>query len=195
MMSDFMRHDHLDLIFVEILKQRVAQKNTARLLKAFQQFHAANPEWKLMLIGKPGQGYKKIKPLLKQEGVHELGYVSDEEKTSWLGRATMLAHVSLEEGFCFPLLEAFAAGVPVLASDIPVLREVGGEACLFVTPTDEDSIVAGMAKLAQNRNLQTTLIARGAERVKEYTWKEVAEKAWRILIRNPLLTKFFEQDQ
>ena len=156
-----------------------SKKNVAGLLRAFATFHKEHPDWRLVLIGKPGQGFAdEIQPLLVTPGVTHLGYVSEEEKWAWLSRASVLAHVSLEEGFAFPVLEAFAAGVPVLASDIPTLREVGGDACEYVSPTDIEAIARMLGVMASDDVIRNRLMAAGKRRVERFQWSHVAALMW-----------------
>ena len=67
------------------------------------------------------------------------GHVSDDEKRALLAGATVLAYPSRYEGFGFPVLEGFAAGVPVLTSSVASLPEVAGDAALLVDPNDADA--------------------------------------------------------
>ena len=75
------------------------------------------------------------------------GYVSDEEKRALLAGATVLAYPSRYEGFGFPVLEGFSAGVPVLTSSAASLPEVAGDAALLVDPNDVDAIGEGLVRL------------------------------------------------
>ncbi len=159
------------------------KKNVARLIQAFTQFHVAHPDWRLVLIGKAGIGFEEdIKPLLTSPGVEHAGYISEEEKWAWLARASFLAHVSLEEGFAFPVLEAFAAGTPVLASAIPTLREVGGDACMYAPPTDGEAIASAMNELASNTDLRARLVTCGEQRLTSFSWLRVATLMWSKLL-------------
>lgn len=72
---------------------------------------------------------------------------SDEEYHEVLRRATALVSASLDEGFGIPLVEAMALGTPVVASDIPIFREIGGDAAILVPPTDPRAIAAAVREL------------------------------------------------
>ncbi len=72
------------------------------------------------------------------------GYVSDEDKHALLAGAQALAYPSLYEGFGFPVIEAMAAGTPVLTSNVSSLPEVAGEDAVLVDPKDEQAIAEGL---------------------------------------------------
>ena len=102
------------------------------------------------------------------------GYVNDQEKVSLLTGATLLAYPSLYEGFGFPVLEAFAAGVPVLTSTTSSLPEVAGEAAVLVDPRDPVAIAEGLAQLFDDEDLRGMLSAAGLIRASKFTWERTA---------------------
>lgn len=102
------------------------------------------------------------------------GYVGDQEKVALLSGATLLAYPSLYEGFGFPVLEGFAAGVPVLTSTTSSLPEVAGEAAVLVDPRDTDAIAEGLAQLFDDADLRGMLSAAGLTRASKFTWERTA---------------------
>ena len=84
------------------------------------------------------------------EALREVGRVPEPELQALYAGATVFAFPSLHEGFGLPVLEAMAAGVPVIASDIPAIREVAGDAAMLVPATDADAwsgrVVTGAAE-------------------------------------------------
>jgi glycosyltransferase involved in cell wall biosynthesis len=80
------------------------------------------------------------------------------------------------EGFGLPPLEAMAAGVPVASSNTGSLPEVLGNAALYFNPTDEKAMATAMNALIQDQNLRTTLIARGQENIKRFSWDHAAKE-------------------
>ena len=77
------------------------------------------------------------------------GRVTDAELKQLYQRASAFVFPSLCEGFGFPFLEAQHLGVPVLASDIPVFREIGGDSVTFFNPRDPQAIIGAMVKLLE----------------------------------------------
>lgn len=168
------------LLYIGRLEEK---KNLINLIKAFELFTKNFPDYKLILVGKDGFGAEKIKSFVQKTKAKVVlkGWVEEEEKYKLLRESLLLVHVPTEEGFSYPLLEAFDFGLPVVAADIPVLREVGGNACYFVKPTDFKSIAQGLESLMLNKELQNKLIKNGQQRLKKYTWLEVGQKIFSII--------------
>jgi glycosyltransferase involved in cell wall biosynthesis len=82
----------------------------------------------------------------------------------------------LAEGFGLPPLEAMAAGAPVVCSDIPVLREVCGDAALYFDPHNTRSLITQVGNVVTDKELRDELIAKGRAREKQFSWKKMAEQ-------------------
>ena len=85
------------------------------------------------------------------------------------------------ETFGFPVLEAMACGSPVITSDSGSMAEVAEDAAVLVNPHDVDAIANGMEQVLRDPVLRQTLIVRGRERAKQYTWERSAAKTLQIL--------------
>jgi len=155
------------------------KKNINNLIQAFKIFNKKYPAYKLMLAGKLGYGFDKKK--FSTAGVEYLGYITASIKEELLKQSSCLVLVSKYEGFGFPLLEGFSHHLPVLASDITVLKEVGQQACLFVNPQSPQSIAIGLQKITQNQKLRQHLIQLGVSRLKDFSWQKCIEQTWQIL--------------
>lgn len=122
--------------------------------------------------------------MMKQQGVQEWvtlpGYVPDDDLHVMYGQAEAYVFPSLSEGFGLPPLEAMSAGLPVLCSDIPVLREVCADAALFFDPHDPASLIEQMEKLYSQKGLREELIAKGKKRTKQFSWKRMAEETLEV---------------
>jgi glycosyltransferase involved in cell wall biosynthesis len=110
------------------------------------------------------------------------GYVSEADKVALMTGATLLAYPSLYEGFGFPVLEGFAAGVPVLTSNVSSLPEVAGDAALVVDP-DPQAIAAGLSQLFGDPDLRGVLAAAGLVRAAGFTWERTAQATVEVLHR------------
>lgn len=82
---------------------------------------------------------------------------------------------SLAEGFGIPLLEAMASGAPIVASDIPVFREVAADAVLYFDPHDEEALADAMVRVL-DENVRRDLVERGHKRVSQFSWDAAARK-------------------
>lgn len=105
---------------------------------------------------------------------------SDEEYSRELLRATALVTASRDEGFGIPLVEAMGLGTPVVVSDIPIFREIGGDAAAFFPPDDAEALVRQVRAL-EDPGTWAARSAAGRERATAYSWKASAQKLLEIL--------------
>jgi glycosyltransferase involved in cell wall biosynthesis len=155
------------------------RKNLERLARSFTR---VGTDAALVIAGGPVRWIPKAAARLDRvvddlgEGhrIIRTGYVSGREKAALLAGATVLAYPSLYEGFGFPVLEGFTAGVPVLTSNTSSLPEVVGDAAVMVDPTSEEEIAAGLARLLGDEELRARLREAGRERVGSFTWEACA---------------------
>ena len=75
------------------------------------------------------------------------------------------------------------AGLPVLCSDLPVLREIAGEAALFFNPDDVEDIQNKMERVIKDVNLQKELIAKGQERCQRFSWETTARQTLDYILK------------
>jgi glycosyltransferase involved in cell wall biosynthesis len=115
-------------------------------------------------------------PSSVSDRVVRTGYVSDGERRALLSGAEALAYPSLYEGFGFPVLEGFAASVPVLTSTTSSLPEVAGDAAMLVDPRDEAALADGIQQLLTDDDLRNVLRAAGTARVASFTWERCARR-------------------
>jgi glycosyltransferase involved in cell wall biosynthesis len=122
--------------------------------------------------------------LLRYHGIESkvshAGWVTDGELQRLYQAAAAFVFPSRCEGFGFPLLEAQHMGVPVLASDIPVFREIGGNSVVFFNPGDPATIIRAIVKtLAAGE--RERLVTLGRENVRRFTWAACAQKTAGVL--------------
>lgn len=148
----------------------------------------------LHVVGRPLGGAEQAALRFRgvADRVAQLGVLDDAELSAAYRRASVFVFPSLMEGFGFPLLEAQAHGTPVAASDIPVFREVGGDAFVPFQPLDPDSIADAVATAIEPVQA-ARLRAAGLANVKRFTWAECARKteavwqaAWQSAARSSL---------
>jgi glycosyltransferase involved in cell wall biosynthesis len=162
-------------------------KNIERLVRAYARKPRAH---KLVLAGLRGFQTSAIEALIEELGVGERvripGWISREELIRLYEKAYAFVYPSTFEGFGMPVLEAMAAGIPTVCSDIPALREVAGEgqdeAALFFDPLDEDALAAALDRIATDAELRQRLALAGPERARPFTWRRAAEKTLAALL-------------
>ncbi|MBI2099356.1 glycosyltransferase family 4 protein [Candidatus Uhrbacteria bacterium] len=167
-------------IFVGTLEEK---KNIRGLLSAFAVFIAKHQNAKLMLAGRPGFGWKKAKLLVPWDSVIAPGFVEQNDIPALISGALALILPSYYEGFGIPVLEAFALGTPVIASNSASLPEVGGGAALYFNPDKPEELAAAMGIIYKEPELREKLRAVGLERAKLFSWDKTAEATWNILKR------------
>ena len=151
-------------------------KNLARVLEAFSR--AAIPDFSLVLAGPMPKDVESLGA--SREGVRRIGVVEDADLPALYRAASFLVYPSLAEGFGLPVAEAMACGTPVIASNIPVIGEVAGDAALLVDPRDTGAIARAMRELRSNAAFRALLSARGLERAKSFSWDDAATRTLAI---------------
>lgn len=109
-------------------------------------------------------------------GIIRLGYVSDSDLVAIYNLATVYCQPSFYEGFGLPILEAFACGCPVVASRTQALVEIGEGAALFADPLDPKVIAEKISHLCEDSELRATLIRKGWQRVKDFSWTKISKE-------------------
>lgn len=175
--------NHPYFLYVGTIQPR---KNVSTLIKAFSQFHAKHPSFKLIIAGKKGWLYDSIFQQVSQmqmtESIIFPGYVSDNEKIKLYQEATAYILPSLYEGFGIPILEAMSYKCPVIASFSSSLPEIGGEACLYFDPNSVDDLLDKMEIITSNKTLVTNLITKGTERIRSFSWEETGQQTLEVLL-------------
>jgi glycosyltransferase involved in cell wall biosynthesis len=110
---------------------------------------ASLPEYTLHLLSRISPARRRELESLVPSGAQVVfhGGVSEEEYETLLREATALVSLSRSEGYGLPLVEAMSVGTPVIASDIPIFREVGGDSTRFVDPDSPDEFAAAVREL------------------------------------------------
>ncbi len=160
-------------------------KNLSRLIEAFSLMAHQWPDIELLLAGKwqtetANMIQRDIED--KQLGlrIHLLGFVPSDDLPSLYANALAFVFPSLSEGFGLPIIEAMASGIPVIASDIPVFREVAENASLLVDPKDTERWAQAMVGLLSSPERLKNLGEVGQKRSREFHWRKVAEDTWAV---------------
>lgn len=155
-------------------------KNHATLIRAFARIAGSRPGLKLVLTGAAGRSDRDVAAEIERLGMGDAvlrpGRVPRERLDALIARAVAVVYPSEYEGFGLPLAEAMAAGCPVIASDLPVIREVVGEAGVLVGPGDTDGWADAMSRLLDENALRERLVSAGRERAARYTPAETSRR-------------------
>ncbi len=106
------------------------------------------------------------------DSVRYLGVLPYEEIWEAYRLADIFVFPSLCESFGHPLVEAMAAGLPVIASGIPIHREICGDAAQYFPPRDAEALAAALERLAGDATLCAQMTRRGAARVRNFLWED-----------------------
>lgn len=163
------------------------RKNVLHLLKGFSLFKKRmQTNMKLVLAGRLAWKYENFTESLKsykyRDDVVLTGYLPEEELAGLMGAAYGLVYPSLFEGFGVPVLEAMQAGVPVITSDHSSMKEIAGDAALYVEPEDIGDIGNKMMMLYKDERLKKELIEKGLIRANDYSWDKTADLLWESII-------------
>lgn len=153
------------------------RKNFIRLVEAFNKIE--DKSLKLYIIGMKSQVFNT--PDLESlvgDNVYMPGYVDDDALQAMYQNAQLSIYPSLYEGFGLPPLESMTFGCPAIIADIPALREVSGDAALYVDPYNSDDIALKINLLVKDSNLQQKLRLLGLEQIKKYSWAKSAEQVY-----------------
>ncbi|MBI2685132.1 MAG: glycosyltransferase [Acidobacteria bacterium] len=154
-------------------------KNHSNVLKGLRLAIAEGEEnLHLVLSGFPA-GSEELESEVKRLGlegkVHFKGYLDKRVIPEVYHNAIALLFATKFEGFGIPLLEALYCGTPVVTSHSGSCVEVAGDAAVLVDPLSPESIANGIRRIASDPDLRHALVARGTERVKEFSWRRAID--------------------
>ena len=172
-------------LFVGALNPR---KNIYGLLRAFNEFKKlSGSDIKLVIVGGEMHKADKIFRFREQmdykEDVVFTGRVATVQLQQIMGAALSLVFVPFFEGFGIPVVEAMSAGVPVICSNTTSLPEVGGDAVLYVDPFNIEQIAYALTRMADEPELRKTMIKKGFEQKKKFSWDKTSRLLWSSLER------------
>ena len=140
----------------------------------------------LIVVGSGHRGMQK--PEIRIQGNHGVVQFanrvnSSDDVIALYQNAVCLLFPTFYEGFGLPALEAMAYGCPVITSDIPVMREVCGDAALYCDPHDPGDIADKVRMLAESSEMREQLRRRGLSRASQFSWERCARETFEVLHR------------
>jgi glycosyltransferase involved in cell wall biosynthesis len=150
-------------------------KNVDRLIEAYSILRRRGVVGvKLLIIGDEISKYPNLRRLVHRFQLHPhvrfLGFVPEDTLAALYRLTSVFVFPSLYEGFGLPPLEAMAAGVPVITSNVSSLPEVVGDAAVLIDPMDAGAIADALARVLGDDDLRAQLIQRGHERARAFSW-------------------------
>lgn len=162
-----------ELLFVANVE---GNKGTSYLLDALRLLEEAGDPVNVRWIGRDRSG--EVRRWLAANGqlpsLTSLGVVDAATLAAEYRRAGALVVTSTAEGFCLPVVEAHGFGVPTILSDIPILREVGGDAGLYVTPRDPVALAEAIRRFRSDADLRERLSIQAVANAGRHSWANAA---------------------
>ncbi len=171
-------------------------KNLNNLLDAFEiliTYHshqrrgspkAASLITKLVLVCPRDVFSQRLEHLLEEKGLQEevelMGYKKANELVSIFRKSAAYVSASLSEGFGIPGLNAMAAQIPVICSDIPTFKEIYSDAALYFDPVSAKDIAEKIKKVLNDHKTRSDLVEKGQKQVKKYSWSKMAQETLKI---------------
>jgi glycosyltransferase involved in cell wall biosynthesis len=159
--------------YVLLLGSRAKHKNVDIVLEQAKALDAAGID--IVIVGAALSIFSANEPAVQRSNIHYAGYVGDDDLAAFYEGAICLVFPSKTEGFGIPPLEAMARGCPVISSNAASLIEVGGNAVVYVDPNHSDGWRDAVIGLSENRDLRSTLAAKGRKRAALFSWKRSAQ--------------------
>lgn len=176
---------HPFVIFISTILKR---KNLANLLLAFDKVKEdkGNEELKLVVVGSRVWWQDELESawngMKHQSDVIFPGRVEPNDLSALLSAAEMLVYPSYFEGFGIPILEAMYAETAVIASRTTSMPEVGGDAVLYIDPSDIDDIAHAISRL-RDKTLRQEFIEKGRLQRQKFSWEITANLLWDSMIK------------
>ena len=158
-------------------------KNIDRLITSFFDLQKKYAGLQLVLSGRENFFWKKILKKIQDDKLKNIihtGFIPDEELIAFYSSAKAYIFPSLEEGFGIPILEAMAAGAPVISSNAGSLKEVGGDAALYFNPNNVADMTEKISMVLSDQKLRNELIEKGYKRYRQFSWKKMVEQTLKI---------------
>jgi glycosyltransferase involved in cell wall biosynthesis len=160
------------------------RKNVIALVHAFEKIAAHFAELTLVIAGKIGWKHTAILDAMRNstfaDRIRCIGFITDEERSALLEACELFVYPSLYEGFGLPLLEAMAAGAPVIGSNTSSIPEVVGDAGELVDPLDPEALARTMEEILSDAGRRARLRQAGRARAAMFPWRRTAERTYEL---------------
>lgn len=163
------------------------RKNLQRLIQAYRLVLDRRPELDLQLViaGPLGWEYEEVLHTANERksrgAVIFAGRLPDREMALVLKAASLCVIPSFYEGFCLPLVEAMACGVPTIAADASCLPEVSGKMLLYFDPYSVEDMADLIWQVLDDQSVQRRLVQNGVDRASQFCWERCARETLQVL--------------
>jgi glycosyltransferase involved in cell wall biosynthesis len=164
------KRDRPYVLYVGTIEPR---KNLDTLLDAWKLLR---PDCELVIAGPEGWGSEQTLKRIREEATY-LGYVPEADLPGLVAGATVFVYPSLYEGFGFPVVQAMAAGVPVVTSNTSCLPEIAGDAAVLVDPRSASEISTGLDRLLSSESLRRQFSIQSRQRAGMFRWETCAARS------------------
>jgi glycosyltransferase involved in cell wall biosynthesis len=159
------------------------RKNVKTVIEAYSRLSdTIKSEYKLVIAGGKWHGYSL--EYKKNDHIIELGYVPDDLLPALYANSSVFVFASIYEGFGFTILEAMAAGSPVINARGSSLDEVAGNATLSFSPNSPQELTEQLVKVLGDSVLRKNLIKKGYVQNANFSWQKSAEQLHKLLVEN-----------
>jgi glycosyltransferase involved in cell wall biosynthesis len=169
--------------FILFFGNTAKKKNTIETLKGYIDYCQSDGENKLPLVVAGAfeeyvrEQISHINPSSDiRRNIITIGYIPFKEQPAIYNLAALFLYTSKRESFGLPILESMACGTPVITSQTSSMPEVASDAAHLINPSDYKSISSGIKKVLTDTNYKNTLIEKGFQRVKDFSWIKTAEQ-------------------
>lgn len=178
----------IDRPFILMVGRVELRKNVKGMLEAFSLLSQMDVEPHLLVFAgsrvPDAHDPDGLLPNIGRRGdIIVTGHTSEAEMAALYSSASVYCFPTFYEGFGRPLLEAMQCNAPIVTSRTSSLPEVGGDACLYVSPYHPREIATALYRVLTDDALRSVLIARGAERAKQFTTERMARETLAVYER------------
>jgi len=169
------------IVYVGAVQPR---KNLSVLIEAFEKLRDENIDIQLVCVGADAwmaqKTHRRVEVSKYKKDIIFTGGVSFLYLKIILSNAEVFVLPSIHEGFGIPVLEAFAAKVPVIASNSGSLSEVVGKAGELFNPNDSNELFIKLKKILNSQKIRKNMIKMGTERLKDFSWEKTAKETIKV---------------
>jgi glycosyltransferase involved in cell wall biosynthesis len=170
--------------FILYVGNSFPHKNIPILLEAVAKL---DPKTKLVLVTTHNKFSREINQLIGELKITDRvilpGYLADQDLKYLYRLATAFVFPSLAEGFGLPGLEAMASGLPLICSDIPVFKEIYGEAAIYFDPKDPTDLAARVEMVIKEKAVWQEHSKLGLIQAGKYSWDKFAQETHQVYLK------------